>query len=82
MVMTTTGTPWFSSWLSRMMRAAAAPDADGRDALDYWRAQDRARTVARGSDDDDDGKPVTVAPALASARSRIRGATPPHSTAG
>jgi integrase len=50
------------NWTKAIGFADDFADADGRDVLDYWQAQDRARTVARGSDDD--GKPVTVAAAL------------------
>jgi hypothetical protein len=45
-------------------------DADGRDVLDFWQAQDRARAIARTigkagrSGDGNDSKPSTIASAL------------------
>jgi integrase len=41
-------------------------DPNGNSVMDFWQAQDRARSLARSSqsDADDDGKPVTVAQAL------------------
>jgi integrase len=38
--------------------------ANGTAILDFWQAQDRARTMARPDEGEDDGKPLTVSAAL------------------
>jgi integrase len=54
------------NWTKSIGNADDYDEADGRDILDFWQAQDRARAIARvGRDgEDDDGKPVTVSRAL------------------
>jgi integrase len=49
------------NWTRALGSADDFADADGRDVLNYWQAQDAARKLARGGDD---GKPLTVAEAL------------------
>jgi integrase len=49
------------NWTRALGSADDFADADGREVLDYWQAQDAARKLARGGDD---GKPLTVAEAL------------------
>jgi integrase len=54
------------NWTKSIGNADDFEEADGRNTLDFWQAQDRARVIARvGRDGDgDDGKPVTVSRAL------------------
>src|SRR5215470_15738399 len=54
------------NWTKAIGIADDFADADGKTVLDFWQAQDRARTVARDrrADDDDAGKPITVGKAL------------------
>ena len=66
------------NWTKAIGIADDFADADGKTVLDFWQAQDRARTVARDgrADDDDAGKPITVGKALDQyeANLNIRGA--------
>src|SRR5262249_45271318 len=53
------------NWTKAIGFADDFDEADGNMTLDFWQAQDRARSLARvGSGDHADGKPVTVAQAL------------------
>jgi hypothetical protein len=54
------------NWMKQFSAADDYEDANGTDVLDFWQAQDRARTIARGhrDPDADSGKPVTVGEAL------------------
>ena len=54
------------NWTKAIGLADDFNDADGKAALDFWQAQDRARAVARGgrSDDDAAGRPITIGKAL------------------
>jgi integrase len=57
------------NWTEAFGTADDFAEADGRDVLTFWEAQDRARTVARtgngrGVGDDGDAVPATVATAL------------------
>jgi integrase len=54
------------NWTKAIGDADDFEEADGNSVLDFWQAQDRARTIARiGRDGDgDDGKPITVSRAL------------------
>jgi integrase len=54
------------NWTKAIGIADDFEEADGNNTLDFWQAQDRARSIARvGRDGDgDDGKPVTVSRAL------------------
>jgi integrase len=54
-----------SNWMKSFGLADDHEEANGGDrVMDFWRAQDRARTLASGSDGSDDGRPVTVTEAL------------------
>ena len=46
-------------------------DANGESVLDFWQAQDKARALARGTEDS--GKPITVAEALGDYESDLKG---------
>src|SRR5262245_649131 len=50
------------NWTKGFAIADDHEDAHGETVLDFWQAQDKARTLARGSVDD--GRPCTVAEAL------------------
>jgi len=52
------------AWMKVFAIADDHDDADGDRVLDYWQAQDRARTVARGSDEGNGDRPITVGEAL------------------
>jgi integrase len=53
------------NWTRSFATADDFEEADGDRVLDFWGAQDRARQLARGKDNADDGtKPATVAQAL------------------
>ena len=53
------------NWTRSFATADDFEEADGDQVLDFWGAQDRARQLARGKGDTDDGtKPVTIAQAL------------------
>jgi integrase len=54
------------NWIKAIGSADDFEDADGKDVLDFWQAQDRARAVARAGSDNGDGdaRPATVALAL------------------
>jgi hypothetical protein len=52
------------AWTKGIGIADDHEDANGDGVLDFWQAQDRARTVARGSSGDD-ARPCTVREALA-----------------
>jgi integrase len=54
------------NWIKAIANADDFEDADGKDVLDFWQAQDRARVVARAGSDNGDGdaRPATVALAL------------------
>jgi integrase len=54
------------SWLKGFAVADDYETADGVQVLDFWQAQDRARTLARAGQDgaDDSGRPMTVAEAI------------------
>ena len=67
------------NWTKAFATADDYADADGADILDFWQAQDRARTLARSGhkdDEDDPVKPVTFGQALDQYESdlQIRGA--------
>jgi integrase len=52
------------NWTQAFAVADDFEEANGADVLSFWQAQDRARVLARGGrdvDDEDSGKPVTVA---------------------
>jgi hypothetical protein len=50
------------NWTQVFARADDFQDANDTDILSFWQAQDRARTLARGRDAEEDSrKPVTVA---------------------
>jgi integrase len=51
------------NWTKVVALADDHEDADGEHVLDFWQAQEKARTLARGGEDN--GRPVTVAEALA-----------------
>jgi integrase len=53
-----------SDWIKRIGLADDQEPADGGAVLDYWRAQDRARALARGQTGDDGDRPITVIEAL------------------
>jgi integrase len=50
-------------WTKAIGFADDHEEADGKRVLDWWQAQDRARTLVRGGDGDSD-RPVTVAEAI------------------
>jgi integrase len=52
------------NWTKVIATADDFEDADGGAILDFWQAQRRARTIARGGTDGDDSKPITVEQAL------------------
>src|SRR5262249_59205722 len=54
------------NWTKAIGNADDFDEADGKDFLDFWQAQDLARVIARVSrdGDGDDGKPITVSRAL------------------
>ena len=51
------------NWTKGFAVADDHEDADGENVLDFWQAQDRARALARGKDQDS-GRPVSVAEAI------------------
>jgi integrase len=51
------------NWTKVVALADDHEDADGEHILDFWQAQEKARALARGGEDN--GRPVTVAEALA-----------------
>jgi integrase len=51
-----------NEWQSRVGTADDLEDADGEFVLSFWQAADKARAMARGTEDN--GRPVTVAEAL------------------
>ena len=55
------------NWMKQFAIADDHEDANGGDRVfDFWRAQDKARVLARGGDGADDGRPVTAdVPAIA-----------------
>ncbi len=54
------------NWIKAVGSADDFEEADGKDVLTYWEAQDRARVIARAGHDggDSDTRPATVALAL------------------
>src|SRR3954453_19399018 len=52
------------NWTQRVANADDFEEANGSTVLNFWQAQDRAKTLARGGSDEGDGKPVSVAQAL------------------
>jgi integrase len=52
------------NWTKGIAKADDFEDANGTSHLDFWQAQDRAKTLARGGGDGDEVKPLTVAQAL------------------
>jgi hypothetical protein len=53
------------NWLKVFAVADDHQDANGDTVLNFWQAQERARVLARGSDEAvSDGKPITVGEAL------------------
>src|SRR4051812_2729034 len=52
------------NWTKRVANADDFEDANGCSTLNFWQAQDRAKTLARGGSDEGDGKPASVAQAL------------------
>jgi integrase len=52
------------NWTKVIATADDLEDADGGNILDFWQAQGRARALARGSNDGNDGKLITVTQAL------------------
>jgi len=54
------------NWTKAIGTADDFDEADGREVLDFWQAQDRARAIARAgrAGDDDADKPVTIGMAL------------------
>jgi integrase len=62
------------NWTKAIGTADDFEEADSNNTLDFWQAQDRARTIARvGRDGDgDDGKPATVSRALDSYEADLR----------
>jgi integrase len=54
------------NWTKAIGTADDFDEADGREVLDFWQAQDRARAIARAgrAGDDDADKPVTIGTAL------------------
>jgi len=65
------------NWTKAIGIADDFDEADGKAILDFWQAQDRSRAIARRgrAEDDDDGRPLTIAKALDQyeADLRIRG---------
>jgi len=53
-----------AEWTDRFATTDDLEPANGRDVLNYWRAVDQARALARGTDDVPDSKPMTVEDAL------------------
>jgi hypothetical protein len=53
------------AWTKRVGLADDFEDADGEHVLTWWQATDKARKLARGTDEDS-GRPATVADAVAS----------------
>jgi integrase len=51
-------------WTKAFAIADDFEEADGEHVLTWWQAQDRARTLARGTDQSDAGRPATLAEAL------------------
>src|SRR6516225_7299830 len=58
------------NWTKAFGVADDHEDADGSNVLDFWMATDKARALARGSDDN--GRPVTVAEALDRYRDNLK----------
>jgi integrase len=54
------------NWTKAISAADDFDEADGKAVLDFWQAQDRARSIARVGHrgGDDDGRPATIAKAL------------------
>jgi integrase len=54
------------NWMKGFARADDYEEANGTDVLDFWQAQERARTIARGhrDPDADSAKPITVGEAM------------------
>src|SRR5262245_6436154 len=52
-------------WTKRLGDADDFEAADGRAVLSYYQAQEGAKRLARGNDDDPASRPMTVADALA-----------------
>jgi integrase len=53
------------NWMKGFAIADDYEDANGNEVLDFWQAQDRARALARGGNEvEDGGKPITVSGAL------------------
>jgi integrase len=52
------------NWIKAIGSADDFEDANGRDVLSFWEAQDRARVVARAGSDSGDARPATIARAL------------------
>jgi integrase len=70
-------------WTKRIGLADDFEASDGRIVLTYWQAIDAARVLARGGDEDDGGKPTTIAAALDAyeADLLLRGAHPYNAAA-
>jgi integrase len=52
------------NWTKAVGIADDFDEADGKGVLDFWQAQDRARSVARSGRADDDNAPMTIGKAL------------------
>ena len=52
------------NWTKGIANADDFEEASGTSLLNFWQAQDRANTLARGGNDEGDGRPVSVAQAL------------------
>jgi integrase len=54
------------NWTKAFAIADDYDEADGKEILDFWQAQDRARAIARSgrTGDKDDGRPITIGEAL------------------
>jgi integrase len=60
------------NWTKGIANADDFEEANGTGLLDFWQAQDRSKTLARGGSDGDDGKPLSVAQALDSYEADLR----------